>query len=90
MVLDGVLVGPLRLARNTGQVTLYPCKHPTRRGEGPLKGTVSAQKGLQGTETETREFPGGTEEKVFPLRGVIDMHSRQIYDYFYPSGPPII
>ena len=29
---------------------------------GPLKGTVSAQKALQGSQTETRELQGGTEE----------------------------
>ena len=29
---------------------------------GPLKGVVSAQKALQGSETETRELLGGTEE----------------------------
>ena len=28
---------------------------------GPLKGAVSAQKALQGSETETRELLGGTE-----------------------------
>ena len=30
---------------------------------GPLKSTVSAQKALQRSETETRELLGGTEEK---------------------------
>ena len=29
---------------------------------GPLKGAVSAQKVLQGSETETRELLGGTKE----------------------------
>ena len=29
-----------------------------------MKGTVSAKKALQGSETETRELLGGTEEKV--------------------------
>ena len=37
---------------------------------GPLKGTVSAQKALQRSETETRELQGGTEENsVSPMRG---------------------
>ena len=37
---------------------------------GPLKGAVSAQKALQGSETETRELLGGTEaNSVFPMRG---------------------
>ena len=36
---------------------------------GPEKGAVSAQKGLLGSETETRELLGGTEEKsVSPRR----------------------
>ena len=30
---------------------------------GPLKGTVSAQKALQGSKTETKELLGGAEEK---------------------------
>ena len=38
--------------------------------QGPLKGDVSAQKALQGSETETREFLGETEENsAFPMRG---------------------
>ena len=37
---------------------------------GPLKGAVSAQKALQGSKAETREFLGGTEENsVSPMRG---------------------
>ena len=37
---------------------------------GPLKGAVSAQKALQGSETETRELLGGTEENSdSPMRG---------------------
>ena len=38
---------------------------------GPLKGAVSAQKALQGSETETRELLGGMEEEkgVSPARG---------------------
>ena len=41
----------------------------------------SAQKALQGSDTKTRDFLGGTEEKrVSPMRGSI----------FYPSGPPNI
>ena len=35
-----------------------------------MKGAVSAQKALQGSETETRELLGGTEEKrYFPNEG---------------------
>ena len=41
-----------------------------RGGVGPFKGAVSAQKDLQVSETETREFLGGTEENsVSPTRG---------------------
>ena len=37
---------------------------------GPFKGAVSAQKDLQGFETEMRALLGGTEEKSFsPMRG---------------------
>ena len=37
--------------------------------KGPLKGAVSALKALQGSETETRELLGGTEENSFPDEG---------------------
>ena len=38
--------------------------------QGPEKGAVSAQKALQGSETETRELLGGTKEKsISPTRG---------------------
>ena len=41
-----------------------------KASQGPLKGAVSAQKALQGSETETRELLGGVEEKsVSLLRG---------------------
>ena len=41
---------------------------------------VSAQKALQGSETETRELLGGTEENsVSPMR---DLPSRQINDFY--------
>ena len=44
---------------------------------------MSAQKALQGSETETRELLEGMEENsVSPTRGVIDLPSRQIYDFF--------
>ena len=36
----------------------------------PLKGAVSTQKALRGSETEMRELLGGTEENsVSPMRG---------------------
>ena len=38
--------------------------------QGSLKGAVTAQKALQGSETELRALPGGTEEKsVSPTKG---------------------
>ena len=40
---------------------------------GPEKGAVSAQKALRGSETETRELLGGTEENRVPRQGVIDL-----------------
>ena len=39
-----------------------------------------AQKALQGSETETRELLGGTTENS-DEGGVIDLPSRQIYDF---------
>ena len=53
----------------------WPCISVVPEGtheasRGSLKGAVSAQKALQGSETETRELLGGTEENsVFPMRG---------------------
>ena len=48
---------------------------------GPLKGAVSAQKALQGSETETRELLGGTaENSVSLMRGRLPF--RQINDFF--------
>ena len=48
---------------------------------GPLKDVVSTQKAPKGFETETRELPGGPDEKsIFPTRG----------HWFYLSGPPNI
>ena len=47
---------------------------------------MSAQKALQGSETETRELLRGTEENnVSRTRGFIDLPSRQIND-FSPKG----
>ena len=51
-------------------VSLYLCSSGSNaRGESrPEKGAVSAQKALQGSETETRELLGGTEENsVSPM-----------------------
>ena len=71
VVVDGVL-GPLRLARHTWRcpcISVVPeATHEASRG--PEKGAVSAQKALRGSETETRELLGGTEEnRVSPMRG---------------------
>ena len=82
-VCDSVLE-PLRLSRHTWQ---YPCFYlvllamQEERGRS-LKGALSAQKAFQGSETETRELLGGTEE-VFPQWGVINLPSWQINDFFY-------
>ena len=50
---------------------MHPCfpavpEATHKAGQWPLKGAVSAQKAIQGSETETRELLGGTEEKSFP------------------------
>ena len=48
---------------------------------GPLKGSMSAEKALQGSEAETRELlEGTTENSVSPI-GVIDLPSRQINEF---------
>ena len=55
-----------RFASNVFEVLEAP--HEVSRG--PLKGAVSAQKFLQGSEMETRELLVGTEEKsISPIRG---------------------
>ena len=53
---------------------------------GPLRGFLSLLGTLQGSETETRELLGGTEESLSPT-GVIDLPSRQTND-FLPMWPP--
>ena len=63
-VLDGV-PGPPRLVRHTLRVC--PCffevpEATNKASQGPLKDTLSAQKALQGSDAETRELLGGTEE----------------------------
>ena len=56
----------------------------------PLKGAMSAQNALQGSETETRELLGGTEEKIIsPTRGSLICPPGKSM-IFYPSGFPNI
>ena len=66
--LSGVL-GPPRLGRHTWQcpcISVVPeATHEASRV--PLKGAVSAQKALQGSETETSELLGATEENSISL-----------------------
>ena len=62
VILDRVL-GHLCIARHTRQCpcTVVPeAMHEESRG--PLKSAMSAQKALQGSDTETRELLGGMEE----------------------------
>ena len=71
VVVDGVLGLP-RLARHTCRcpcISVVPeATHEASRG--PEKGAVSAPKALRGSETETRELLGGTQENsVSPKRG---------------------
>ena len=49
------------------------------RGWGPLRGAVSAQEALQGSETETRELLGGTEEISISLTRIhwFDLQANQ-------------
>ena len=48
---------------------------------GPLKGALLALKALHGSETETRELQGGTENKSISLIRVIDLPFRIINDF---------
>ena len=71
VVIDGIL-GPPRLARHNCRcpcISAVPdATHEASRGSE--KSAVSAQKAFQGSETETRELLGGTEEdSVCPTRG---------------------
>ena len=67
-----LLTVPLRLAQHTWwcpciSVVLEAMQEASCR---PLRGAVSAQKALRGSETETRELLGGTEENIVsPIRG---------------------
>ena len=65
---DGVL-GALHLVRLT--LRCPSISRSNARGRRRLlKGALSSKKALQGSETETEELQGGTEEKsVFPMRG---------------------
>ena len=82
LVLDSVC-GPLRLVRHTWWclcISAVPeATHKASRG--PLKGAVSAQKGLLYSDTKTRELLGGTAEHSFSRRGVINLLSREICDF---------
>ena len=70
--LDGVL-GPAVAPEATHEVS-----------GGPLKGTVSAQKALQGSENKTRELLIGTKENnILPYEGSLICPSKQINDFFY-------
>ena len=68
VVVDSVL-GPPRLARHTYRcpcISVVPeATHEASRR--PEKGAVTAQKVLRGSETETRELLGGTEENSVSL-----------------------
>ena len=58
-----------RAAHLTVSLILVP-EATHKASQGTLKGTVSAEKALQGSKTETRELLGGTEENsVPPTRG---------------------
>ena len=46
-----------------------------------MKGVVSAQKALQGSEIQTRELLEERERIGFPRQGVIDLPSKQINNF---------
>ena len=78
------MLGPPQLPPHL-TVTLYLSRSGSKaRGEVDTalkrRGAVSAQKALQGCETEIREFLEGTEEKkTLPPEGVIGLPSRKIH-----------
>ena len=67
--------GPLPIyetrKNGTGHTQQCPCfSLVPEASRGLLKGAASAQKALRGSEMETRELLGGTEENsVSPMRG---------------------
>ena len=68
-VFDDVL-GPPRKAQHTLHFPFFSVvlEATHKASQGPLKGAVSALKALRGSETETRELLGGTEENsVSPI-----------------------
>ena len=68
------------------KVSMYLCPEATHEAsQGPLKGAVSAQKAIQGSETKTRELLGGTEEITVSPTGGHDCKSIILY----LSGPLI-
>ena len=68
VVFDGVL-GPSCLMRHTLSC-LHLCKTEVIPSSMLRVSVRSAQKALQGSEIETREFLGGTDEKsIYPMRG---------------------
>ena len=89
VALYGVLE-PWRLARHTWQcpcISVVPKQH-TRWGWRALEGgAVSAQKALQGSETETRKLLEQQKRIVFPLYLICPTGKSII---FYLSGPPNI
>ena len=65
----GDVLGPPRLACHTWWCPCFSVvlESAQAANRGPSKGAVSAQKALQGSETETRELLGGTEENTLSL-----------------------
>ena len=79
--------GPLRLAWYK-QVSLFFCISGTQRmRRGHLIGAVPAQKVLKGSETETRELLGGTEEKGISLTRVHSPAHRENQRVFTNLAP---
>ena len=67
-------------------VSLQFRKQHMRRVQGPSRVPCQLKKALQGSKTETAELLGGMEEKSISGRGLIDLSSKQFYDFFpiYP------
>ena len=81
------VLGPLRLAWKTWRFPCFSVVTEATQGasRGPLKGAVSAQKALQGSETETRELLGWLEDKstYYPNEGYWFALHRQFFFYLF-------
>ena len=85
VVLD-IILRPLCLSRYKLTMFLVLC-NSRNKSQVPLKGTVSAQKAIQGSETEIRELLEGTEQKSYSLTRGYQFTSRKVNIFYLPGFP---